>query len=91
MSTLFGMKVIQSRLLPSELPTITFDPQQKCTWATPEYRASMNAWLLKRFGTQQVAFVFDPRALEMAGGKMFAMNPRHMAMLRSAARTSDER
>lgn len=90
MSTLFGMKVIQSPLLPSELPTLTFDPQQKCTWATPEYRASMDAWLLKRFGMQQVSFMFDPRALGLGGGPMFAMNPKHIAMLRSASRTTAE-
>jgi hypothetical protein len=90
MNTLFGLRVIESPLVPSELPTITFDPQRKCTWATPEYRASVDAWLLKRFGTQQVSFMFDPRALGLPGGPMFAMNPRHAAMIRSASRTSGD-
>lgn len=88
MNSLFGFKVIESPSIPSELPVITFDPQRKCTWATTEYRGSVDAWLLKRFGTQQVAFMFDPRAIGLMGGKMFAMNPKHVAMLRSASRTT---
>ena len=85
MNSLFGFKVVEHPLLPSELPVISFDPLRKCTWATPEYRASVDAWLLKRFGTQNVAFMFDPRALGLgnfAGGPMFAMNPKHAVMLK---------
>lgn len=85
-NTLFGLKVVESPLVPSELPTITFDPQRKCAWATSEYRASVDAWLLKRFGTQQVAFMFDPRALGLGGGPMFAMNPKHVSMLKMNSR-----
>lgn len=78
-----GMKVISSPYVPLELPVITFDPLRKCTWASEKYRAEMNAWLLERFGTQQVAFIFNTRALLGSGGfDGLALNPRHAAMLK---------
>ena len=82
MNTFLGLKIKTHPLLPSELPTITFDPQHKCTWATPEYRASMDAWLLRRFGVKNVAFMFNPRAvgIDMDGGLF--INPKHVAVLR---------
>ena len=83
MNTLFGLKVISSPLVPSEVQTVTFDPQHKCdAWATPAYRREIDAWLLKRFGRHEVAFMFDPRALGLSGGKMLAMNPKQFAILR---------
>lgn len=83
MNSLFGaIRVVEHPLVPSELPTITFDPQRKCTWATPEYRASVDAWLLRRFGTQNVAFMFDPRAVGLLGGPTVAFNPKHAALIR---------
>jgi hypothetical protein len=82
-NNLFGaLKFIEHPLIPSELPVITFDPQHKCTWATPAYRAEVNAWLLSRFGTQRVAFMFDPRAAGLVGGPVMAFNPKHAVMLK---------
>lgn len=87
MNTLFGLKVVSNPILPSELPNIRFDPQHKCdAWATPAYRREIDAWLLERFGTHEVAFMFDPKYLGIAGGPMFAMNPKHVAMLKMNSR-----
>lgn len=84
MDSFMGMKVITSPLVPSELPVITFDPLRKCSWADEDYRAEMNSWLLTRFGTQQVAFFFNTRALLGSGGfDGLALNPRHAAMLKT--------
>lgn len=86
MNSLFGFKVIESLVAPSDLPRITFDPQHKCdAWATPDFRRQMDAWLLKRFGTQRVAFMFNQRALGLAGftsGPTVVMNPQNAVMLR---------
>jgi hypothetical protein len=79
--TLFGIKVRQSPLV-QPVPVLTFDPLRKCTWATPEYRASVDAWLLKRFGTQEVAYMLDPRALGLPGDPTFVLNPKQVAMLK---------
>lgn len=83
MNDFMGMKIISSPYVPSELPVMTFDPLRKCAWASEDYRAEMNAWLLGRFGMQQVAFMFNTRALLGYGGfDGLAVNPHHMAMLK---------
>ena len=84
MDSLFdGIKIVTSPYVPSELPVVTFDPLRKCTWASESYRAEVNAWLLARFGTQQVAFMFNTKHLFGSGGfEGFAINPRHAAMLK---------
>jgi len=78
---LSGLPIHVSPLVPSELPVLTFDPQRKCAWATPEFRAQTDKWLLDRFGTKSVAFMFNPRAIGLHGGNMFFVSPNHAAML----------
>lgn len=81
---LMGIPVHVSPLVPSRLPRITFDPQRKCTWASEEYRAKINAWLFERFGDEAVAFFIDRRALGfgMRGGREVFISPSHAALLR---------
>lgn len=80
-----GIEIHSSPLVPSHVPNITFDPQRKCAWATPEFRATMDKWLLDRFGSHAVAFMFNPRASGLGfGGPMAVLHPRHVAMLRTS-------
>lgn len=81
------LRVVQSSIVPSELPVMTFDPRRKCTWASPEYSAQMDRWLLERFGKQAVAFMFDPRAIGLPGAPQMVISPQHMAMLRGLPST----
>lgn len=80
-----GIEIHSSPLVPSHVPNITFDAKRKCTWATPEFRASTDKWLLDRFGMHAVAFMFNPRASGLTfGGPMAVLHPRHIAMLRAS-------
>jgi hypothetical protein len=86
MNSLFGLKVFQSPLV-QPVPVITFDPQHKCdAWATPAFRREMDAWLLNRFGTMEVGYMFDPRALGLPGDPSFVLNPKQVAMLKAYSR-----
>jgi hypothetical protein len=80
---LYGIPTEVSPMLPSELPVMSFDPAGKCTWATSQFRRQMNAWLVERFGMQQVAFLMDTSLLTGSpDGRMLAMHPKHAGMLR---------
>jgi len=56
---LFGMRVIQTMSLPREPKLKVRDDVPM----TPAGRAAMNAWLLERFGDQEVAYIMDLSAL----------------------------
>lgn len=81
MNTMFGFPVITSPLV-QPVPVLTFDPAHKLCWATPEFRAEMNAWLLERFGTKEVAYIFDPHALRIMGNQTIVMHPETVARLK---------
>lgn len=58
--TLFGMKVITSPLIPDEVPRIEVRDiklRDGTSILTPAFRAEMNAWFLREFGTKQVAYI----------------------------------
>lgn len=57
--TFGGFKVIKHHLIPDEAPVLQLRPDCDPLWCTPEFRASTNAWLLERFGTQPVAYFFN--------------------------------
>ncbi len=50
-------------------------------WVTDNFRAEMNAYLLERFGTKQVAYIIDPGALKMFGRQMIVVSPEALARL----------
>jgi hypothetical protein len=80
-TTLFGIPVMTSRLVPDELPKIQVRElrlKDGTLITTPEFLARENAWWLKEFGTTKVAFM-------MSGpfGDRFAINPKLAAMLHS--------
>jgi hypothetical protein len=82
MDRFLGIKVAVSTYVPPEIPVITFDPLRKCAWASEQYRAQVNGWLLKRFGTQQVAFMFDSRkVLGQSGFDGLAIHPDHIVRI----------
>jgi hypothetical protein len=83
MDTFFGIKILPSEHV-QPVPVLQLHPD--FPWCTPEFRAKTNAWLLERFGTMEVAYMFDPRALGLAGSPGFLMNPKHVAMLKMYSR-----
>lgn len=58
-SPLFGMRVIESMALSRE-PKLKVRSDVPMS---PAARAAMNAWLLERFGDQEVAYIMDMSAL----------------------------
>jgi hypothetical protein len=67
--TFGGFKFIRSHLIPDESPVIQMHPDcdPQGLWCTAEFRASVNKWLLDRFGTQPVAYFFTKeQALAMS-------------------------
>jgi hypothetical protein len=82
MNTLFGMRVFESPLIEPEA-NVKFDPAHKCTWATEAFRHEMNQKLKERFGTHEVAYMFNPRALGLGIDGGIVMNPRMIARLRT--------
>lgn len=50
---------------------------------SPAFRAEMNRWFLERFGTVDVAYMFDRSAFGPGG---ILMNPKQVAMLQMYSR-----
>lgn len=69
-----GLEIIESAMVPRDQPVIEFDPQRKCLWATPQYRAEIDAWLLKRFGREPVIYNL---------GNALAIHPENAARVRA--------
>lgn len=83
MNTFFGIKVVESPHV-QPVPVLQLSPTFE--WCTPEFRAKTNAWLLERFGTMEVAYFFNPRALGLAGSPGVLLNPKQVAMLKQYSR-----
>lgn len=71
-----GVRVIESPLI-SPVPKIQISPQFQ--WCTPEFRAEYDKWLLDRFGTKQVAYMFSGPLKDT-----FAVGPGGMDVIRRA-------
>lgn len=56
--SMFGFRVIEAPLMREPKIKVRADVPM-----TPAGRAAMNAWLLERFGDQEVAYMFDRNAL----------------------------
>lgn len=51
-----GLRIVESPLI-GPVPKIQISPRFQ--WCTEEFRAEQNAWWLARFGTKQVAYMFN--------------------------------
>ena len=78
-NTLLGLNIIESPHV-QPVPVLQLRPQ--FVWCSDEFRAEMNAWLLEMFGTKEVMYVFDGRALGLNSSGIF-MNPKHIAMIKN--------
>jgi hypothetical protein len=75
--TFMGIKVLPSHLV-QPVPKIQLSPRFE--WCTPSFRSEYNAWLLGRFGTREVAFMFSGPF-----GEGIFMNPKQIAMLKNVS------
>lgn len=81
--TFGGFKVIKHHLIPDEAPVLQMHPNcdPQGLWCTPEFRASVNKWLLDRFGTQPVAYFFTQEQALAMSHRMAARIERDIANL----------
>lgn len=75
MTELFGIPVIESSFIPENQPKIQIRSDVP---VSDKFRATMDKWLLDRFGTESVAY--------MVSGN-YVMNPKTAVKLRIACRT----
>jgi hypothetical protein len=89
MNSVFGaIKFVESPFV-QPVPVLQLHPD--FPWCTPEFRAKTNAWLLERFGMQEVAYMFQSGTFGVNNGRLFVANPKQLAILRSAVRRGGER
>lgn len=81
--TFCDFKVIRHHLIPDESPVLQMHPDcdPQGLWCTQEFRASVNQWLLERFGTQPVSYFFTKEQAHAMSHRMHARIEREIAKL----------